>query len=228
MTVIKKNDFVEIRFTGYSQGKIFDSNVEADLKQINPNAKPQKTALVVGHGMLVGGFDKALEGKEVGKEYTIELKAKDAFGERKKDLLKTIPLKVFTEKKIQPYPGLVLTIDDMLAKIITVSGARVVTDFNNPLSGKDVSYKFTVIKKIDDEKEKVQTLFEVTLGFAPEFEIKDNIVIKGPKEFEALVKALGSRFKELLGKDLKFELKEEKKNEVKVEDKKEEKTENKK
>ena len=39
MDTIKKSDFVEIKYTGYSQGKEFDSNIEEDLKKINPKAK---------------------------------------------------------------------------------------------------------------------------------------------------------------------------------------------
>ena len=33
--IVKKKDFVEIEYTGYANGEIFDSNIEADLKKIN-------------------------------------------------------------------------------------------------------------------------------------------------------------------------------------------------
>ncbi len=211
---IHKNDFIELKYTGYANGSIFDSNIEEDLKKISPEEKPQKTVIAVGHEMVVKGLDKSLEEKEIGKEYEVTLDAKESFGERKKDLIKTIPLKAFTEQKVNPYPGLVLTLDNMMARIITVSGARVVTDFNNPLSGKEIKYKFTAIRKVTDEKEKVNSLFTSMLKFIPEYEIKENIVMKGPKALEVVIKAFSDKFKELLGKPLVLEeVKIEKKNE---------------
>lgn len=217
---VKKMDFVEIKFTGYTNGEVFDSNIEEDLKKINDKNPAKKLIVVVGQGMIVKGFDSALEGKEIGKKYEVMVKPQEGFGERRKELVKIIPLSVFTAKQIRPYPGLTLAMDDMLARVITVSGARVVTDFNNPLSGKDLTYKFTIARKIEDEKEKATALFENLLGFAPEFEVKEEIIIKGPKEFDAIIRMLKDKFKLMMGKEMKLEIKEEKKEEVKAEEKK--------
>ena len=224
---IAKNYFIELKYTGYANNEIFDSNIENDMKKLNPNSKPIKTIIAVGQEMVVKGLDKALEGKELEKEYETVLSPKESFGERNKNLIKTIPLKAFTEKKVNPYPGLVLTLDDIMVKIIAVSGGRVIVDFNNPLSGKEIKYKFTILRKVINEKEKIEALFLVFLKFIPDYEIKENIIIKGPKAFEILIKTFSEKFKELLGKSLVLE-------EVKQEDKtkksketKEEKVENK-
>lgn len=224
MSAVKKNDFVEIKYTGFSDNRVFDSNIEADLKKISNEAKAHETIVVVGQGMVVSGLDKALEGKEVGKDYEVKLIAKDAFGERRKDLVRTIPLKMFRQKNMDPKPGMVFALDDNLAKILTISGARVITDFNNPLAGKEVSYKFKITRMVQDEKEKCKKLFESLLKFTPEFEIKDKVIVKGPKTFEIFIKAFNPKFKELIGKELQFELKEESKgNKVNsADDKKEE------
>jgi FKBP-type peptidyl-prolyl cis-trans isomerase 2 len=222
---VKKNDFVELKYTGYSNGKVFDSNVEEDLKKIDPKAKPAKTIISVGNEMLVKGFDKALEGKEIGKEYEITLSAKEGFGDRNKNLVKMIPLKVFHERNVNPQPGMTFVIDDMLVRIVSVSGGRVLTDFNNPLAGKEVKYKFTMIRRIHDDKEKCESLFSTFFRMVPPFEIKEKtVIVKGPKGFDVFVNAFKEKFKEIIGKTLEFEeMKVEKK-----EDKKEEKAENKK
>jgi len=208
--IAKKKDFVELKFSGYANGELFDSNIEEDLKKLNPKAKPKELIIVIGQGMVVEGLDRELEGKEIGKEYEINIKAKDGFGERKKELVKTIPLKVFTEKEIYPRAGMVLTMDNMLAKVIAVSGARVITDFNNPLASKDLKYKIKIVRKVDDEKEKAKALFEFIFRFVPEFEIKDEIIVKGDKLLEYYVKSFSDKFKELIGKSLKFEEKKTK------------------
>ena len=224
MEVAKKKDFIELKFTGYTNGNVFDSNLDEDLKKISPDAKPKETIVIVGEAMLVPGFDKELEGKEIGKDYEIKVPAKEGFGERRRELIKTIPLKIFTEKKINPYPGLVLAMDENLARVITISGARVVTDFNNPLAGKDLVYKFKIVRIITDDKKKAETVFLQIFRFIPDFEIKENdIVVKGPKVLERFVEALKEKFKELVGKELKFSLAEgklEEKKETQNSDKK--------
>ena len=178
METAKKNDFIELKYTGYVNGKAFDSNIEEDLKEINPKAKVQKTIIVVGQGMIVKGVDSALEGKEVGKEYKVTFPAKDGFGDRRKDMVKTIPLKVFTERKINPEAGMAFALDDMLVKVLAVSGARVIADFNNPLAGKELEYKFTVVRKIADEDEKCRAIFGLLFKVVPEFEIKDKVIVR--------------------------------------------------
>ena len=208
METVQKNEFVALKYTGYANGVLFDSNEEAHIKQIHPQAEARELILVVGKGMIVPGLDKALEGKEIGKSYEITLSAREGFGERRRDLVKTIPLKVFTEKEVHPYPGLVLTMDDMVVKILTISGARVITDFNNPLAGKELKYTFRVTRKVTDETEKARALFEVSFKGVPEFEVKDTIVVKGPKILEVYAKGFSSVFKELMGKELSYEFKE--------------------
>jgi len=220
MEKTKKNDFVELKYTGFANGQIFDSNIEEDLKKINEKAKVKETVIIVGQGMVVPGLDKTLEGKEIGKEYDVILSVKEGFGERIRELVKTIPLRVFTEKNVDPRPGMVLALDNALAKIIAVSGARVVTDFNNPLAGKELRYKFKIVKKIENEEEKCKITFELLFRFVPKFEIKDNEVIAhGPKQLEIFINALKDKFKEIIGKDLKFELEEAKKEEKKTDKK---------
>jgi FKBP-type peptidyl-prolyl cis-trans isomerase SlyD len=211
---IKKNDYVELKYTGYSNNKVFDSNIKEDLKSLNEKAEPVKTIIIVGQGMVVKGFDSALEGKETGKEYEVELKPEQAFGDRKRDLVKIIPLKLFKEKNVYPQLGMTLALDDMLAKIISISGARVLTDFNNPLAGKDIKYKFNIVRRVDDEKEKVETVFGLLFRAIPNYEIKDKIIVKGPKQMELFINAFKEKFKELVGKELGFEeMKSEKKTE---------------
>ena len=203
---VKKKDFIEIKYTGYANGEIFDSNVEEDVKKLNPKARVRKTIICVGEGMVVAGLDNVLEGKEVGRDYEIDISVKEGFGERKRELVKTIPLSVFTEKKVDPKPGRFLTLDNFLVKIIAVSGARIVTDFNNPLAGKQLKYKFKIVSKVLDDNERAGALFEVLFKFVPEFSLeREKIVVKGPKGLEVFVKEFGGKFKELLGRDLEFE-----------------------
>ena len=207
----KKGEFFEIIYTGYVNGNIFDTNDEENLKKLDPKVKPKKRVVLIGERMVVQGLDRALEGKKTGEEYEIEVKAKEGFGERDKNLIKTVPLKAFTEKEVNPRVGMILNLDNALAKVIAVSGARVIIDLNNPLAGKDIKYKFRIIGNVDDEKIKAESLFEFYMRFVPEFEIKGKeIVINAPKQMEMFIEPIERKFKEILGKSIKIEEKVDK------------------
>ncbi len=195
---VRKNDFVEIEFTGSADGKIFDTNIKKEAEKINLKIEEVPLIVCIGQGMLVKGFDNALEGKELDKEYKIKLSPEEAFGARNKELIKIIPLKVFREKNIAPAAGLVLNFDGFLARIITVSGGRVITDFNNPLAGKETEYTFKIKRKITDEKEKINALQDFFFKKRFEFEIKDKKVVFRDKNIKPLIEMFKDKFKEIL------------------------------
>ncbi len=221
--ITKRNDFIEIEFTGYANGEIFDSNVEEDLKKIDGKAKPEKMIVVIGQGMVVKGLDNALEGKEFNKSYEVSFSYREGFGERNRSLIRVMPLSAFSEQKVYPQPGMVFALDQHLVKIIAVSGARVTADFNNPLAGKDIRYRFKILKKVEEKKDKAETLFKLFFKFIPEFEIKENnVVVKLPKGLESMISHISEKFKEISGMELSFQ--ELKKNEDDLDKESREKT----
>jgi len=169
---VNKNDFVEIEFTArVKDGAVFDTNIPEEAKKINLDMKTKPLVVAIGKEMVLKGLDYALMGKEIGKEYEAELNPEDAFGKRDRNLIKTIPIKVFHEKEINPVPGMMLNMDNFVAKIVAVSGGRVITDFNNPLAGKIVVYKFKIKKKVTNDEEKVNSLLDYFIGKRFKFKI---------------------------------------------------------
>ena len=215
--MLKKNDFVEIEFTGMIKGNgIFDTTREEDAEKagIDKNkCKPLK--ICIGQRMLIKGFDEALEGKEAGKNYTIELAPENAFGKRQQSLVRVMPSRPFLEKGIAPQAGAMYSFDNMLAKIISVSGGRVTVDFNNPLSGRDVIYDFTVKRIIEDKKEKISVIVDFVLHIEnPEIKTDDKenkaaLVVEN-KIPDAVFEILKSKVKELLDTELLMEIKSKK------------------
>jgi FKBP-type peptidyl-prolyl cis-trans isomerase 2 len=205
----KKSDFIEIEFVGLANGGVFDTNIKKEAEKIDLKIEEKPLVVCIGQEMVVKGFDKELENKELGKKYKIKLSPEEAFGTRNKDLIKIIPLSIFKEKNIQPAPGLMLNLDGMLAKILSASGGRVITDFNNPLSGKEIEYEFTIKKKITDEKEKINALQDFFFKKRFTFSLKDKKIIFD-KEAEPFLKFFEKKFKEILGKEVEVEKKQEK------------------
>jgi len=210
---LTKGDFVEIEFTAKikNSGEIFDTNKKEDAKTLNlKDVKP--FTLAIGHSMLIPGLDKSLEGKEVGKNYEEEFSPVDAFGIRHKSMVRMIPMKAFLAQKIYPQQGMQLSLDGMIAKVISVSGGRVLVDFNNPLSGKAVIYNYTITKKLTSIDDKVNSLQDYFFKQRFEFTTTDKeVTFKLPEKLEPIAQIFAEPFEKILGMKIKAELiKEEK------------------
>lgn len=212
MKVIK-NDFIEIEFTGKANNEIFDTTHKEEAKKIGIEADVKPIVISVGNEMVLKGLDENLEGKEIGKQYSIKISPEKAFGSRNPSLIKTIPIRVFKEKNMNPVPGLTLQMDNYLAKILSVSGGRVIVDFNNPLAGKEIEYSFKILKKVEDVKEKINSLQDFFFRNKFDFTIneKDKKVIFKEEKIKPFIDIFGKKFKEITGLD--FEVEEKKQEE---------------
>ncbi len=166
---IKKKDFIEIEYTGRLKENsiVFDTTDEKTSKDngiYNENASFGPAVICIGENQILAGIDNELEGKEAGKSYKIELTAEKAFGKKDAKLLKLVPMSVFKRENIFPMPGLQLNIDGLLGTVRTVSGGRIIVDFNHPLAGKDVVYDIKINRIIGEEKEKISSYMKSLLG----------------------------------------------------------------
>lgn len=200
---LQKNDFIEIEFTGRMKGgEVFDSNVSEELKKLNSNQIAKPFIFSLGQDMFLKGAEEFLLGKDIG-EYDIDLKPEKAFGLRNPSLIQMIPLKVFIEHRINPIPGTVLNFDNKLGKVLTVSGGRIMVDFNNPLAGKEVVYHINILRKVDDINEKIKALNDFLFRKDFNYEIKEKkLFLSVDKGFKKFVELFKDKFKEMLNLDL--------------------------
>jgi FKBP-type peptidyl-prolyl cis-trans isomerase 2 len=152
------------------------------------------------------GIDDFLIGKDIGK-YIIELSPEKAFGQRIPKLVQTIPMKVFKTNNLNPVPGAIFNFDGKIAKVITVSGGRVIVDFNNPLAGKTVVYDINVIKKIEDLNEKLKAFIEFLFRKELNFSVKDNkVIIEVEKNLSQFAEIFKEKFKEVFNLELELKV----------------------
>ncbi len=213
MVSVQKNDFVEIEFVGKlkDNNEVFDTNSKAEIekKKLNLEAKPH--VICIGKGMSIKGLDMDVEGKEVGKEYSAEFKPEDAFGKRNPKMVRMVPLKFFLEQKIMPQKGMQLSLDGAVAKVISVSSGRVLVDLNNPLAGKVVLYDYKIIRKLEDEKEKVNAMQDFFFRKRFDFDIKDNkVVFKVEEKLKKFIEIMARPFEDILGTKIRVEIVEKK------------------
>ncbi len=173
--MINRGDFIELEFTGIVNGEVFDTTDENIAKSIGYKGEVKPIKIIVGEGMVVRGLDKNLEGKEVGKEYEIKLKPNEAFGEKSAALIKTISINAFNDKSILKENSFI-NIEGIVARVVKVGSGRVVLDFNHPLAGKEIIYKFKIKRKIEDEEEKVAAILQ--FFNVKEYKIEKNGSIK--------------------------------------------------
>jgi len=201
----QKKDFIEIEFTGrVRDGDVFDSNIKKDLEKLDPDVTPKPAIICLGEGMFLKAIDDFLIGKEFGN-YKIELTPEKAFGVRLSQLVQKVPMKLFTSQKLNPYPGAVFNFDGRIAKILSVSGGRVMVDFNHPLSGKNVSYEINVLRKVEDLNEKIKSFIDFLFRRDFKFSVQEGkIVIEAEKQMSQFVEMFKEKFKDVFGMDLEI------------------------
>ncbi len=226
MTGFQKNDFIEMEFTAKEKdGEIFDSNRREVLEKLHEEhdhkIETKPFIFSLGQEMFLKGVDDFLIGKST-ESYTIEVAPEDAFGKRNPQLIQMVSLNFFKKSNIQPEEGTMMNFDGKLGKIITISGGRVLVDFNNPLAGKDVIYDIKILRKVDDLSEKLKSFIEFLFKKDLAFEIKDKqLVIKVEDEMKKFVEMFKDKFKEIFDLELVTEEKGLGANESKTEEKEE-------
>jgi len=235
--LLKKGDFIELDYTGRIKDDkvVFDTTSEQvakDSDAFNPKFKYQPVIICIGESHLIKGLDDALIGKKPGK-YTIEVKAEYAFGKKTPELLKLIPMRLFAKDDIKPFVGLEVNVDGTLGIVRSVSGGRVIVDFNHPLASRDLIYDVEVKRTVTEPVEKTRALLELMSVPFEEVDIKEGKVVITTKTKlpEPAVKGLVETIERLVKvKSVKFKTEEEVKKEGKKESEKgkESKTEEKK
>jgi len=169
MSLLEKNDFVQIEYTGRlkDSNQVFDTTsreVAQNEKIFNQKITYGPIIICVGQGQVLQGIDKNLIGKTENSNFTVELEAIDAFGKKDAKLVKLIPSNIFKKQRIMPFVGLEVEIDRQHGVIRSVSGGRILVDFNHPLSGRDLKYEVKIHKKIVDREQKLKSLLSITFG----------------------------------------------------------------
>ncbi len=174
---MEKGDIIKWEYDAWivEEGKeeLFDTTNEELAKENgihDPNVKYGPMYSIIGAERLIKGIDEELLKAEVGKEYVVTILPEDAYGERDPKLVKIhsyreIARKIAErDKNAYPEPGMEVIIDNKRGKIVTVTPGRVVVDFNHPLAGKTLKYRFKILEKVEGEVEKVKAIIEMDYG----------------------------------------------------------------
>ncbi|MDP2628443.1 MAG: peptidylprolyl isomerase [Nanoarchaeota archaeon] len=140
---IKSGDKIKVDYEGsLDNGQVFDSSKHGD------HSHPLE--FEVGARQVISGFDKAVIGMKKGEEKEFSIPAKEAYGERNKDLEKEIPRSSLPKgQEPQVGMGLMLNSPDgrqIPAMISKVDEQNITIDLNHPLAGKKLNFKIKVLE----------------------------------------------------------------------------------
>ncbi|MGH8192354.1 MAG: FKBP-type peptidyl-prolyl cis-trans isomerase [Rhodanobacteraceae bacterium] len=103
---------------------------------------------LLGHGQLVPGVEKALNGREQGEKFEVEIAPADAYGEYQEGLLQRVPKKYFQNaQKLKPGATTMLTTRGGGRRQVTVRKigmASIDVDHNHPLAGKTLHFDIEI------------------------------------------------------------------------------------
>ena len=194
---------------------VFDTTDESIAKKNNLHSEKAvytPSAICVGEKQILPGLDEQLEGKEIGKHYTVKLQSEKAFGKRDIKKMRIVSMSTFKEHDVQPQSGLQIDVDGELGIIARISGGRIIVNFNHPLAGKEVTDEFVMRRKITETAEKITAFFHTLFKIPQEqitVEIKEGqAAVKIPVAFpHEIAEAIGKKVTELVTEVKSIEIK---------------------
>lgn len=200
MVQIKDGDFVKVDFDVYANNALVQTTNEkkgkaADIKVASYG--PQ--TIIVGKAFILKALDEALKKKD---KDVLELKPEEAYGKRKKELIRVFTKSAFDEQKLRAIVGMTYDFNGMYGTVKSVVGGRVMVDFNQPLSGKEIKLEYNLVEKVEDISEKIKVVFGTILRLPNEmFEVSvkgKDVLLKVPKQLAAMTDMLNKSLEEMI------------------------------
>jgi FKBP-type peptidyl-prolyl cis-trans isomerase SlyD len=118
----------------------------------------QPLAILFGHGNIIPGLEKAMDGREAGDSFKATVPAAEAYGERRDGLTQRIPKKHFGAQRLEPGMQVVLQ-TNFGPRAVTVEkvGMSVVdVDLNHPMAGKDLDFDIEIVEVREASAEELE------------------------------------------------------------------------
>ena len=134
------------------------SVAEAGQEPVETSRDREPLAILFGHGNIIPGLEKAMDGREAGETFKADVTAADAYGERRDGMTQRVPKKHFGDQKLAPGMQVVLnTSFGPRAVTIEKIGMSVVdVDLNHPMAGKDLQFDIEIVEVREASKEEIE------------------------------------------------------------------------
>ncbi len=147
--VVEKGNTVTVDYVGrLDEETVFDTSVESIAKACGKYTSGRNysegLSFEVGAGQMIAGFDKGVEWMKVGETKTVEIAAKDAYGERDEKNLITMPKDQIPDADQYQVGMQVMSQYGQTFKVYKVNDDSIVFDANHELAGKTLIFDITI------------------------------------------------------------------------------------
>jgi FKBP-type peptidyl-prolyl cis-trans isomerase SlyD len=145
---IKKDSVVTFNYTLKDDaGEVIDSSADGE-----------PLAYLQGHGNLVPGLEREMEGKNAGDKLTVKVTPAEGYGEFSKELIQKVPRrslkgisKITVGMRLHAQTGegpRAVTVTAVMGDMVTIDG-------NHPLAGKNLNFDIEIIDVRDATEEEL-------------------------------------------------------------------------
>lgn len=121
---------------------------DEDQKLLESSDEKVPMAYLHGHNNLLPGLEAKMSGKQVGDKFSVELSAKNAYGEIQDNREQRIPVKHLQGAK-KWKKGMIATVHTEQGQrkvtVVKVGKFMVTVDFNHPFAGKNLVFDIEII-----------------------------------------------------------------------------------
>lgn len=145
--MITENSKVSVHYTGrFKNGEIFDSSMPVEGDELFTEGR-EPIEVELGKGMLIPGFEKALQGMSEGETKTVTINHQDAYGPIKDNYFQEVDKQQVPEDITV---GAMLQAENELGQVMQVTVKEikdntVILDANHPLAGEDLTFDLKVV-----------------------------------------------------------------------------------
>ncbi len=162
---LEKGSLVLVNYTAKVKDtdEVIETTLEDDAKKFNlydPTRTYEPRLISVGDGWVLKGLDEALANANVGESLNIDVSPEKGFGERDPNKVRMIPLRKLGDKADEAKVGDAIEIDDKVGIVRFIGSGRVQVDYNHRLAGKTITYALQVLKRLEQDNEKITALIK--------------------------------------------------------------------
>ena len=134
------------------------SVAEAGQAPVETSRDREPLAILFGHGNIIPGLEKAMDGREAGDTFKADVTSADAYGERREGMSQRVPKKHFGDQRLSVGQQVVLnTSFGPRAVTIEKIGMSVVdVDLNHPMAGKDLQFDIEIVEVREASAEEIE------------------------------------------------------------------------
>ena len=116
---------------------------------LDTNKGQEALDFIQGHGMMIPGFEKALEGATEGQTLSFTVSPAEGYGESNDDFIIEVPRTAFpADEEVQVGWQVTGTTPDgqmQAFRVLAVSDETIKLDANHPLAGKNLNFEVEVV-----------------------------------------------------------------------------------